>query len=305
MTKKQALFGSLFLSIIILMESGRFIWADGLEEEMIPETPFNAPPPPLIEKERPISPPIDSAEPNEPPEAPAPPGPDFWATISKGMILSNFKPDGQIAASEDQKEMLGQGDIVYLTSNERLLTPNEEWVVYKEMREVRHPKTGTELGNLVHVLGVVKVRDVGSSVSKAEIVKSIFPISKKDKIASLDRFVPPPPQTFLLPEDGTEGTIVEARENRVNIAQHDIVYIDHGNEDGIIAGDRYVIIHGGERVPFGNRTRESTPENNLTIPYRKVGTMVVLATQERTATAQILDSMEAISKGDTILYTAE
>lgn len=319
----------LFLILAAMSEGNGLVWADGMDDALPPEASFA--PPPLIEEDLPFSPPeVEESF----VETPSSLDPDFWPAISQGMILLKPQAEGEIMSSVDRKQMLGRGDTVYLASYEELFSPQMESVIFKRIKPVHHPKTGDYLGDLVQVLGLVKVNEVGEDVSTAEITSSLFPISKHDKIASIDRFVPPPPQTVLLPEDGMEGTIVEVREDRVSNAQHDIVYIDHGSEEGIIPGDQFVVIHSGEQKGFSgkdfslqernsNDTESSFPfhikvisagndhesqskdQSDINIPYREIGTIVVVATQEHTATAKIIKSQEVISKGDTILYFSE
>lgn len=300
MLKKLIIFGFIFISITIIGRD-RLAWADGLSEEEVSgdEAPLKAPPPPLIEEDLSLPQNEESAE-NTVKE-----DPDLWPAISQGMIILNPQADGEITASEDPKRMLGRGDIVYLSSYDQLFSPQQESIVFRSVKPVHHPKTGAFLGDLVDVLGIVRVNDVGEDVSTGKIIYSKNPISRKDKIASLDRFIPPPPQKVLFPEEGTEAIIVEVREDHKSIGQHDIVYIDQGSEEGILPGDKFVITHGGERTSLSTkRTSHNLPEG-ISIPYRKIGKIVILATQEHTATGKIIRSSEEIHKGDILLYLSK
>lgn len=266
--------------------------ADGLDEALSTLKQLNAPPPPVVEDPLPLL----SPEPEETvAEAPVPEK-NSWPMISQGMILEKPSPEGKITASEDQKQMLAQGDIVYLSSFGEMFVSEQEWVVFKTMKEVHHPKSGAYMGELVHVLGIAKVIAVNDDVATARITRSKEPISIGNEIAFIDRFMPPTTGISLPPEEGSDGVIVEVRDDRLNVAQNDIVYIDYGSEEGVDAGDRFDVVHGGERSAFG-----STPIKTA-LPDRNIGSMIVLATQEHTATAKIIQSIEPIAKGDTILY---
>ncbi len=291
-----SVFVPVFVSLLFLAPSAE---ADGLpvEEAMPSAPPLGAVPPPLVEDEE------DLFLPPEPEEAvaeiPEPPKEDLWPQVSQGMILRKPGQGGIITASEDQKEMLGQGDLVYLSTRDEPFVPDQEWVVFKRIKEVLHPKDKAPMGELVYVLGMVRVIDVAEDVATARIVRSLAPIERGNAINFIESFIPLTSEQGLPPEKGSEATIIEVRDDRKNNAQHDIVYIDRGKEAGITRGDRFIVVHEGQRKSFSETASEDS-----TLPYRKIGTMVVLATQPHTATAKIIQSIEPISKGDTILFDA-
>jgi len=285
------------LMFALLFFSAPLAQADGLvvEEAMPTKAPLDAPPPPLVEDES------DLFLPPEPEEViaeiPEPPKEDLWPLVAQGMILRKPTKGGVITASEDQKLMLGQGDLVYLSTNDEPFLPDQEWVVFKRIKDVIHPRNEAPLGELVYVLGMVRVIDVAEDVATARIVRSLAPMERGNAISFIESFVPLSTEKGLAPEEGSEAMIVEVRDDRRNNAQHDVVYIDRGKEGGVARGDRFIVVHEGKRKEFS----ETALEDN-TLPYRKIGTMVVLATQADTATAKIIQSIEPISKGDTILF---
>ncbi|HIE64514.1 MAG: hypothetical protein ABGX83_02735 [Nitrospira sp.] len=272
--------------------------ADGVPETqaLSTERPLVEPlPPPFFAgKEIPAPLPPEPVQPEI--EETLPPQPDFWALFSNGMIVTDLQPDGEIRAAEDAKTMLGDGDIVYLKSFREEFVDEGQWVVFKTMKDVYHPKTKERLGDLVNVLGLIEVTHADKDSATAQIVHSKEPISRSDYIISVENlFKKVDLSDQALPEN-TEGTIVEVRDNRRSNAQHDIVYIDYGRNDGVVRGDRFSIIHSGQRSDF-RLSRKA-----VGLPHREVGVLVVLSTQDRTATARIVESKEPISKGDSILF---
>ncbi|MFQ5543885.1 MAG: hypothetical protein ACE5FY_05990 [Nitrospiria bacterium] len=288
---------SILISILLL--DYQIANADGLsEKEQIPTARFfGAPLPPLVEDEIHISPPPAPTqffvEEEEVPE------PDFWSMISNGLILPDLKPEGEIIASVDSKMMLGQGDIVYMTSYGKPFQENQEWVVYQTINDIHHPKTGKLLGQLINVLGVTQVVDDREGVATARITRSREPINTNDQVASMEKFLDLSPLSIIPPQEGSEGTIVGVQNNRVNSAQHDIVYIDYGRQQGVFSGEQFTVIHEGERQQLGKTSGKAD------LPMRNIGTIVILLAQEETSTAKIIQSVESISKGDTILYRSQ
>ncbi len=279
--------------------------ADGLELEdiisqKIEETPLVAPMPPRVEAEEDflLPPELEPIVNKETEAATKPEKEDLWPDISQGMVLMKPSDGGEVSASEDNKRLLGQGDVVYLKGKDKSLHPDQEWVVFRTVKDVVHPKTNAQMGELVYVLGLVRVIDVDERVATARVIRSKEPIVRGDRIALIDQFVPKENTINKALQKGDEAYVIEVREERRNNAQHDIVYIDRGQENGVSRGDRFIVIHEGIRSDdFSNTT---ISDNSL--PFRKIGTMVVLSTQEQTATAKIIQSMEPIAKGDTILY---
>ncbi|MFQ5587563.1 MAG: hypothetical protein ACE5F7_01875 [Nitrospiria bacterium] len=283
-----------FISGMVLPVSP--VRADGLEfdEMQKPRPPLNALTPPRVEADQ------DLFLPPEPEvvESPSVEKEDLWSSISQGMILLKPSEGGTISASEDRKQLLGHGDTVYLSPGKAPFSVDQEWVVFKRIKDVKHPKTKAAMGELVYVLGMVKVVDVSDTVATARITRSKEPITRGDRIAFIEQFLPHSSKLGPAPEKGDKAYVVEVREGRKNSAQHDIVYIDRGKEDGVLRGDQFVVIHEGTR----SDTFSKTDITDHSLPFRKIGTMVVLATQARTATAKIIQSLEPISKGDTILF---
>lgn len=263
--------------------------------ENVPALPKpSAPPAPLPLVKETV--PVKSAAPAPPPVAAKPAAADFWSAFSHGTILSEPKPDGEIVGAKDQKKMLGEGDTVYLASFKKELMPGKEWVIYKVIKSVYHPKTGRYMGDLVDVTGVVKIAEVNKKIATAEIIRSKEPIFKNDHIALVETlFDFSDPANRALPE-GLTATIVEARESRLNNGTQDIVYIDRGKKDGVIRGDHFDVITGGQEV--GIRVDGAS----LHLPEREVGRIEILSSQDHTSTGQIVQSSEPITKGNPLLF---
>lgn len=312
MFKKNFSFRAVLLILLMLSADLLSVKADGLPpEEALPtakteEVVFPPPfeemmePEPVVEETG-----ADTAKALPAPSREAPPAPaaavkpsesDLWSSIFHGTILSDPKPDGKIVGSKDQKMMLGEGDTVYLVSFNDEFVPGKDWIIYKVMKNVYHPTTGKYLGDLIDVTGVVKVTEVDKKLATAQITRSKEPIFQDDQIALVDTlFDLSSPANRFLPE-GMTATIVEARDNRLNNATHDIVYIDRGKKEGIVRGDQFVVIRGGQQIGV------HSDGQTLRFPQREVGNLVILSSQDHTATAQISKSSEPISKGNPLLF---
>lgn len=297
MSGKKMMWGTGFFIVLVSFANYPAL-ADGVPESqaLSTERQLVEPLPPQFFVEKKIPDPLPP-EPVQPvvEEAP-PPKPDFWALFSNGMIVTDLKPDGEIQEAEDAKIMLGDGDIVYLKSFREEFVDGGQWVVFKTMKDVYHPKTREHLGDLVNVLGILEVTHADKNSATAQIIHSKEPISRNDYITSVENLMYMADLSDQVLPENTEGTIVEVRDNRRNNAQHDIVYIDYGRKDGVSRGDRFSILHSGQRSHF------LMSRQTVGLPQREVGNLVVLSTQDHTATARIVESIEPISKGDSIVF---
>ena len=272
--------------------AGEMTEPEPVVKETVPE-PLQQPSPKPSEK--PLMKPA-ATETLRPADAARPPKIDLWSSVFQGTILSEPKPDGKVIGSKDQKNMLGQGDTVYLISFNDEFTPGKEWIVYKITKNVYHPKTGQYLGDLVDVKGIVKVTASDKKMATAQITHSKEPIFKEDKIALVETlFDPTLPSGRSLPQ-GMTATVVEARDNRRNNATLDIIYIDRGKKDGVLPGDRFDVMTGGEEIGI------QSDGQTLRFPEHEVGSVIILSSQDNTATGQIVKSSEPISKGNPLLF---
>lgn len=214
---------------------------------------------------------------------------DFWSSLSNGMVVQDLKADGKLVGAKDSKTIFSRGDIVYLQLS-KAEAASDEWVLYRKIKKVHHPKTGKLLGDLIEITGAIKVIERNEDTATAQVVHSKEAISMDDEIAALGALIRSSTPTEQVSSDIKGGVIAEVRDDRLSNGEHDIVYIDQGWKNGILPGDQFEIIHGGEKAGAGR------------IPKRSVGRLLVLTSQKETATARITLSSEPISKGDPLQY---
>ncbi len=223
-------------------------------------------------------------------------GIDFWSSLSNGMIVRELTADGKLIGAKDSKTIFSMGDIVYILLQKESPASSNEWVLFRKIKKVYHPKTKEFVGDLIEITGTVRAIENHDHTITGQIIRSKDAISLDDEIAAVGTLM----RTATSPEgassDKKDGTIIEVRDNRLDTGEQDIVYIDRGRKDGILPGNRFEILHGGQET--GHRFEGK----KATLPQRSVGHLVILSTQEQTATARILESSEPISKGDPLQY---
>lgn len=186
--------------------------------------------------------------------------------------------------SSGARTVLGLGASVYLQlDNPREAAVGDLFTVYRRVRKVFHPMTREYLGFVTIRLAVVKVTDVDETLTTVEVVRSYGAFAPGDLVY---RFVSPAvaSDTRSIGDRGdVAGMIVslQADPSMTLVAQSNVVYLDRGQEDGLVKGDLLDIYRKG-----------------LGIPSRKVGQLRIISTEGRTATAQITKATTRIMVGD-------
>jgi hypothetical protein len=105
---------------------------------------------------------------------------------------------------------------------------------------------------------------------------------------------------YIDPEPTTSELVIAGRETeRVNVAEGDVVYLNHGTDLGIKPGDEFAILRQTDSV--------NHPATNQALGtfVQRMGRVRVLFAQERRATAVIELSCQDITDGDELVAWAE
>src|SRR6185295_19097361 len=260
------------------------------EEENTQETTSSVPPQPQTAEEEISMPPVAKQ-----PEPPASFDKDL--IFSSGYILREQEPSGIVISTADiwdVKEMYSKYDTLYLLPSAK---PNlgERLIAYRVVRKVFHPKTGRYLGDLIRILGTMKVTEVQEKTATAVVSKSYDVITQGDPYIP---YKPLEPATLEISQNSSEprldGYIVEVKEEKVSNAQFDVVYIDKGRRDGLLVGRNFLIYREGKKTASGS------PGGGVQLPRRKVGELRVIAVQDETSMAKVVKSTEPITRGDVV-----
>ena len=200
-----------------------------------------------------------------------------------GYILHREEVSGTVVGSRDAKTLFANGDILYLklTSAVRV---GDRVTLYRPTIPVFHPATQVMMGRLIKVLGVVEiVRPPVNGVAEARVLRAFDSIAIGDPVMP---FVSPP----VVPSQNTSqtpvtGMIVEFKEPRQVTGQDEIVYLDLGSQDGVALGDRFQVIRRGRR-------------SVATLPDTTLGELKIIGLQQRTSTARVVQSSDALRRGD-------
>ncbi|MER3445775.1 MAG: hypothetical protein C4291_02570 [Candidatus Dadabacteria bacterium] len=226
-----------------------------------------------------------------------PPPPVFFYSRggSEGLILPDeWENMGTIISSEPPKILLGEGDIVYTNvGSEDNVQLGDRFTVFRSSKAVLHPLTGRRIGYKVAVLGEIEILEVlGKKMSSAKITSSYREITRGAKIRPIEPFV----KEVVLKKgiEEVDGYVVDTLNSVELSGKGDIVYIDVGQEDGVVPGNTFSIY----KLP--RRAFDPDARRDVVIPGTFLGRLVVLNVQKEAATGIIIESTRQIEKGDAV-----
>jgi chemotaxis protein MotB len=204
--------------------------------------------------------------------------------FSSGFIREDVPPDGVVAKTAYNRQIMGHGDTVYLRmKHTEDVALGSLYTVYRRSRKVFHPANGHYLGNLFSILGVVRVTKIDNDFATAKVDQGYMWIAPGDMVTP---FTLPSGEERTRSEPSvidSPGMVIEIQTPRTLVAQSNIVYLDLGRTDGLRLGDRLDIL----------RSRRG-------VPTEPIGEVKILALEEMTATALILHAIMPVAIGDQV-----
>lgn len=152
---------------------------------------------------------------------------------------------GELVGAPDDKMMLSDGDEVYLQLAEgHDVQVGDELTLFRPIRTV---ETENTKGELVSIRGTVKIDRYNpkSRMVRARITESLDVIERGVKVGPVGRkfdVVPP----AVADEDLDANILASLYPNQVYV-QHQVVFLDKGEKEGVKMGQRFFAIRHGDR----------------------------------------------------------
>lgn len=94
-----------------------------------------------------------------------------------------WRADGMILGSRDEKTMMSEGDVVYISINAFQIETGTECLIYRRIEKVKNPRTRQPMGVKLQLVGKLKITgDIGKDSATARIIGSREPIEKGDEL---------------------------------------------------------------------------------------------------------------------------
>lgn len=210
----------------------------------------------------------------------------------KGFITRReLEAAGVIVEPREKENQLyfTKGDRVIVSLKDKESKIGDRYAIIQEGKNIYHPVTGSYMGNVTENLGSLAITDANAP-SEALIDTSYKEITRGA------RLVPLKETAREVEIKGTEseinGYIIASTDDRGELSEGDIVYVDKGSKDGLANGNVMRIYRERKKVYDPVKGGPITPA-----PF-DLGTIVIIDAGEGTSSAIIVRSTRAINPGD-------
>jgi hypothetical protein len=191
------------------------------------------------------------------------------------------------------KVAYSERDILYLSKGSADgIRAGDMYSLHHPSYEVKHPDSGRRIGTKVETTGAVRVILVQDNSATAIVEAACMDIHLGDFLKPYQRVAVPtylrhaPPNRTTPPSGKIEGAVVDVAHDSMIAGQEDLVTINVGREHGIAPGALFTVF----KVMY-----PSVPTSRNVI-----GELVVVAVQERTSTAKLIYTSDAVMNGDRV-----
>ena len=197
-------------------------------------------------------------------------------------------PSGIVVDVKRAKTLLSDFDEVYIAAEPgHDFAIGEKYTVYRTLRDIRDNETRAFIGVQHYLLAVVEITQMTPDMAVGTVEKTFRAFEVGDKVTPyLQR-----PAEFEIKESvpGLEGKLIATEDHHRLIAQDRTAFIDKGEIDGVEVGQYYTIY-------IQEETRLDTGAGTKTVPLlpQKLGSLLVLHTEDNTATALVVKSETGI-----------
>ncbi len=203
------------------------------------------------------------------------------------------EPIGGLIEVRDRKKMISDGDTVYIhTSSGAKMAAGDLCTVYRTFSPLREPGSYREIGIQHYMLGVVEILKEEEGYSVAQVVRSyrdmqvgdlVMPFAKRSPLIALSDGVV-----------GLEGRLLISEDQTKLMGEAHTAFIDKGEADGVKVGQMY------EAYYQEKAKKHPVSGDTLTFPRIGIGHLLVLHTEETTATVLVIASERALIPWDPV-----
>lgn len=230
------------------------------------------------------------------PESDAQPRPEppyyLYPTIDKvGFIREKaVTPSGTIFNAMGDKDLIVEGNLVYIrASGKAAFRAGDRYTVFRTLKPLKNQRTKKLIGIQHCIMGILEITDVQPEFSIGKIIDTFRVIDVNDLVMPYE---PQSPKiTLIKGKEGLKGKIIIAERNEGIFATQAVVFIDMGRKDGVKVGQSYSVYYQEEEYLDPKR------KESILLPPVNFGEILILRTEESTATALVTMARKAIEPG--------
>jgi hypothetical protein len=200
---------------------------------------------------------------------------------------------GRIFKAQGEKEMISTGDTVYIqplgNSNDSYI-PGSRHTVFRTLTPTRDKKSIERVGTQFYLLGVVEITKNEPKYSIAKVIDIYREIRINDQL--MPYIQRPKEFPIVASTEGIEGQIIVSEEHNELMGENTIAFINKGKKDNLFPGQNYEVYNNVDHHRFAKK------KDSMMVAPIKIGSLVILHTENETATVLIYDSSQKISAGE-------
>lgn len=215
--------------------------------------------------------------------------------LAEGTLV----PLGRIIAGQHGRLILGEDDTAFTDIGyDQGGQEGQRYTIVRKGAVISHPDTSLILGTKIYPLGHIQLTKVEKSTSRAIITRSFKEAEPGDLLMPYKE-IKRREITLKAPVKEFSGRIVETYSGTQSISTGDVVYLDLGKKSGVEVGNLlYLVRDVSIEKLMVNKVIEKLPREVL-------GALVVVDVGEKTSSALIVKSIDAIFKTDWVVSTPQ
>ncbi len=204
-----------------------------------------------------------------------------------------IEPIGDILKSRNQNVMIAQSDIIYIEPIKKdSMTPGKEYAVFTA-KKINYKYHGKKLKEIKHtIIGIIKIIKNNGKYLTAKVIRSFRDMAKGNMI--MDKRKADNEIIVRSHIDKINAEIICSDNDNTIIGERDIVFINCGSHDNIKNGQIYNIFKK-QSISESDITK-----NKIKLAPEKIGSLIVLHTEDTASTAMILSTRMPVKLGDII-----
>ena len=199
-----------------------------------------------------------------------------------------LEPSGIVVEPVGPKALIGQYDQLYLAGLDHEFQVGDKYTIFRKLKPVLDNETNAYIGIQHLLVGICEITKIHEETAIADVVRSWRNIERKDLLTPYLERSPIIEIKESVP--GLIGKFISNEEHFRLTGQFQTAFIDKGESDGVEPGQYYTLF-----LEDKNRVWSTGGVNKtIQMPKQDIGTVLVLHTEDTTATVVLTRSEKSI-----------
>lgn len=212
-----------------------------------------------------------------------------------------------VITGEDERNLMGQGDLIYVKGLRGTGTTLQNWQIYRPSEPLKDPETGKTIAYESLFLGTARTVKYSpdEDIMKMTIVQATAEIQRGDRLQLSEErgilsYVPHRPDSEIQARVvKTYGEYFDGQRNVLMGEKHKVIVLNRGANDGLEMGHVLALhrVHEADRVQantYGTR-------GSVKLPDERYGLVFVFRTFDNVSYALVMETSREVNVGDKLL----